>query len=115
MILLFSSNMRFDHGKNFTFLVQSHMKLGKIRKVTLDWTYSYNYYDLMSACWAFICNSKLFVKRVEIVDMDELVSHAKTKTSYSSGDDIFHRFCGEEGLTYTGIPTATSAEFDRLC
>lgn len=107
--------MRFDHGKNFTFLVQSHMKLGEIQKVSLDWTYSYNYYDLMSACWAFLCNSKLFVKKIEIVDMDELVSHSKTNLPSPRGDEIFHRFCGEEGTTYSGIQSATTAEFDRIC
>ncbi|ODM93289.1 Pancreatic triacylglycerol lipase [Orchesella cincta] len=105
-------NMRLDHGKNFTFLVQSHMKLGEIKKVSLDWTYSYNYYDLMSACWAYLCNSKLFMKRIEIVDMDELVNHVKTNPRSES---IFHRFCGEEGTTYTGINSGSSSEFDRIC
>ncbi|XP_021955431.1 pancreatic triacylglycerol lipase [Folsomia candida] len=102
------NNMRLDHGKNTTFLVQSPTRLGYVDKIKLEWQYNYNYYEFMSTCWAFLCNSKLFVKKLEIVDMDSQISPQFRAVSTM-------RLCGEEGTTYTGISSGGHAEFDRHC
>lgn len=100
--------MRLDHGKNVSFLVQSPNQLGFIDKVRVEWSYNYNYYEFMSTCWAFLCNSKLFVKRLEVVDMDAQISPTFRTASTT-------RLCGEEGTTYTGIGSGNSADFERHC
>src|SRR5947209_8296698 len=116
--------MRLDHGKNASFLVQAQKSLGFIDKVKLEWTYNYNYYEFMSTCWAFLCNSKLFVKRLEVVDMDaqaypQLRSQPQQDNEDKDSTATFRTttttLCGEEGTTYTGIPSGGGADFHRHC
>jgi hypothetical protein len=61
----------------------------------------------MAHCWMFICNNKLFVKKVEVVDIDdmELGKNEVTKVN----------MCGEEGTKYTRISSGAYTTFERSC
>ncbi|CAG7726369.1 unnamed protein product, partial [Allacma fusca] len=98
---------RFHHGTNLTFMVQNTKEMGTIEQIKIDWKYDHGYLDIMSTCWAYVCNSKLFVKKVEIMDIDDM-DRART--------DLYSiHLCGEEGTKYTGIPSGSYAIFERPC
>ena len=48
------------------------MNTDRTTQVQVEWKYNNNYLDVMAQCWRFICNNKLFVKRVEVIDIDSI-------------------------------------------
>lgn len=73
----------------------------------MDWKYNSNYLDVFSQCWMLICNNKLFVKKIEILDIDNL-ARGKAESFPVS-------VCSEEGMKYTGISSGAFSVFERPC
>jgi len=89
-----------------TFLVQSTSDLGSIQNVRIDWKYHNSYLDIMAHCWTMICNNKLFVRKVEIVDIDDLQMERGKSTEMTKIN-----LCGEAGTKYTRLSSGSSATF----